>query len=52
MPNSVNGFEKKIPSLPNDSDHPHNTQMIPTTAMAAKDIIIMFSTDFDRDMPP
>src|SRR5580765_6804628 len=37
---------------PQPSDQPQRTKMRPTTGSAAKDIIIMLSTDFDRVMPP
>ncbi len=52
-PNRVNGLAKNVPSSgPNDMDQPHNTQMMPTIAIAMNDIIIMLSTDLARVMPP
>ena len=34
------------------SDQPHSTNTMAATAKATYDIIIMFSTDFERLMPP
>jgi hypothetical protein len=53
---SSNGFAKNVPppsgSPPKPIDHPTATYRMPTTAAAMNDIIIMFSTDFERDIPP
>ena len=57
-PNIVNGCAISLPLLlptpspPQPSDQPHSTKTMPTAPMATNDIIIMFSTDFDRVMPP
>ena len=40
------------PSPPQPSDQPQSTNARPTAPIAENDIIIMFSTDFDRVMPP
>ncbi len=54
----LNGFAIRsplalpTPSPPQPIDQPQSTKTMPTTARATYDIIIMFSTDFARVMPP
>ena len=50
----MNGLANRLPSpvVANDSDQPHSTYTMPTTPIATYDIIIMFSTDLERVMPP
>ena len=49
---SSNGLAKNVPSPPKPIDQPTATYRMPTMAAAMNDIIIMLSTDFERDMPP
>ena len=49
---SSNGLAKNVPSPPKPIDQPTATYRMPTIAAAMNDIIIMLSTDLDRDMPP
>ena len=50
----MNGLAKQVAvtAVANDSDQPHSTYTMPTTPIATYDIIIMFSTDLERVMPP
>ena len=56
IPHCVKVPQKLLPlasfALPNDTDHPYNTQATVTTAIQMKFIISMLSTLFARTMPP
>jgi hypothetical protein len=50
--NSKGSPTMPVTLVPNVSKYPHSIQTGPTTANAPKPVIIMFSADFERVMPP